>query len=290
MNAPVDRSRLHGVIGIFDSGVGGLSVLRAIWRELPDASTIYVADSIHCPYGERSIREIIALSEGISRFLIDRGAEAIVVACNTASAAALSVLRQHDPKIPFVGMVPAVKPAARLTRTGVVGVLATPNTFGGQLYHDVVEHHASGVRVVSRVCEGLVQCVERGDLESAGTERLLRACVEPLLAAGADTLVLGCTHYPFLMPTLQRLFGEDVRLVEPSQAVARQAHRVLAGRKSAHMASDDRDETVTRTFYTTGDPTECAVQIENLLGMRAEVSGLYWKTGRLAKDDHELGR
>lgn len=267
-----------GPIGVFDSGVGGLSVQRALLAQLPDESFHYVADSANCPYGPRGHREILRLSEGIARYLIEGGAKAVVVACNTASAAALAHLRATFPQIPFVGMVPAVKPAAQVTRSGVVGVLATPATFGGKLYEDVVEQHANGVRVISMACPGLVEQVEAGDLDGPATVALLRQYLTPLLDAGADTIVLGCTHYPFLAPTIHALVGEDVTLLEPSEAVARQTARVLLERGLTRPAG----AAATRVYATTGDVEHMAASLRRLLGHDGEVRSVQWREGALA--------
>lgn len=214
------------MLGVFDSGVGGLSVVAPLRRELPTVPLLYVADQAHVPYGPRPLAEVRALSETLTRWLLAQGARLIVIACNTASAAALKYLRQRYPAVPFVGMEPAVKPAAEHTHTGVVGVLATPATFQGELFASVVERFAQGVQVIPQVCPGLVEQIEAGRLDTPDTEAMLRGWVEPLLAQGADTLVLGCTHYPFIAPTLQKIAGPQVRLVDPAPAVARQAARL----------------------------------------------------------------
>jgi glutamate racemase len=266
-----------GPIGVFDSGVGGLSVLRALLQQLRDESYLYVADSANCPYGPRGHQEILRLSEGIARYLVAGGAKAVVVACNTASAAALAHLRATFPQIPFIGMVPAVQPAARMTRSGVVGVLATPATFGGQLYEEVVEHHANGVRVMSVACPGLVERVEEGDLDGPETVALLRRCLTPLLDAGADTIVLGCTHYPFLAPAIRGLASEGVQLLEPSEAVARQTARVLTERGLRHPG----DGEASRVYATTGDPARMAGALRLLLGCEGTVRALRWREGEL---------
>jgi len=262
-----------GCIGVFDSGVGGLTVLREVIRQLPQWDTLYLADSAHCPYGTRPPGEIRQLSEGIARYLVDRGARCIVVACNTASAAALHHLRARFPEVPFVGMVPAVKPAAALTRSGVVGVLATPATLGGQLLSDVVERYAEGVRVLRQACPGLVERIEEGDLEGPATEALLRSYLEPLLGQGADVIALGCTHYPFVAPLIQRLVGPHVRLLDPSEAVARQVGRVLAG---AQAGGPGR-----HTFLTTGDPRLLAAAVRRLLRMEVQAEAIGWHDGAL---------
>jgi len=259
-------------VGVFDSGVGGLSVMRALIARLPSQDFIYVADSANCPYGTRETGDILAFSKGISRYLISRGARLIVVACNTASAVALADLRRSFPQTAFVGIVPAVKPAAQQTRTGVVGVLATPTTLNGQLYKDVVDHYALGVRVVSQPCRGLVEQVEAGDLDSPVTLRLLRECIEPLVAAGADTLVLGCTHYPFLIPALRLVIGKDMLLLEPSEAIARQTEVLLL--RAGLLPTDSG---LGRTqFCTTGDPTHFAAVLRRLLSYKGSVQKLSW--------------
>lgn len=217
------------MLGVFDSGVGGLSVVKHLRRELPTVPLLYVADQAHVPYGPRPMAEVRALSTAITAWLLAQGARTIVIACNTASAAALKHLRHSYPAVPFVGMEPAVKPAAEHTHTGVVGVLATPATFQGELFASVVERFAQGVQVIPQVCPGLVEQIEAGRLDTPDTEALLRGWVEPLLACGVDTLVLGCTHYPFVAPLLQKIAGPQVRLVDPAPAVARQTARVYPG-------------------------------------------------------------
>lgn len=266
-----------GPIGVFDSGVGGLSVLRALLGALPAESYYYLADSANCPYGSRSAEEIRRLSAGIARHLIVRGAKVLVVACNTASAAALASLREAFPLVPVIGMVPAVKPAAERTRTGVVGVLATPATFGGRLFSEVVERHAHGARVLSQTCHGLVERIEAGDLDSPATVGLLRSYVEPLLEAGADTLVLGCTHYPFVVPALRSIVGDGVALVEPSEAIARQTARVLA--REGLVAPDGA--VPTRIYATSGPTGPLEESVARLLGIACRAVPLRWRSGDL---------
>ena len=213
-------------IGVFDSGVGGLSVLKDLRRLLPAEDFIYYADSAHCPYGGQPESAIQARAVAISEELLAAGAKLIVVACNTATIAAVEHLRASYP-LPFVGMEPAVKPACALTRNGVVGVLATGAALGGEKFHRLVAEHAQGVRVITQPCPGLVECVEAGDLDGPRATELVRRYLEPLKAAGADVLVLGCTHFPFLRPLIQRLAGPAVHLLDTGEAVARQARRVL---------------------------------------------------------------
>lgn len=217
------------MLGIFDSGVGGLSVLRHLLAALPNAPMMYIADTAHVPYGPRPMAEVRAFSHAIARFLLDCGATEMVVACNTASAAALKSLREAHPDVPFVGMEPAVKPAAEHTHSGVVGVLATPATFQGELFASVVERFARDVRVIRHTCPGLVEQIEAGRLDTPDTEAMLRGWVEPMLEAGIDALVLGCTHYPFVIPLLERICGPGVRVIDPAPAVARQAARLWTG-------------------------------------------------------------
>jgi glutamate racemase len=249
-------------IGVFDSGVGGLSVWREIVRQLPAEDTLYFADQAHIPYGQRPLSEVRRLTEDITRFLLAQGAKIIVVACNTASGAALHALRETFPNVPFVGMEPAVKPAVEHTRTGIVGVIATPATFHGDLFDGLLQRFGNGFDIHTQACPGLVEVVEAGALETPETEALLRHYLIPLLNAGIDQLVLGCTHYPFLSPLIQRIVGLEVTLIDPAPAVARQVQRVLARRDllaSAGRVGQHR-------FYTSGDPAKFSVMARALTG------------------------
>lgn len=216
------------MIGVFDSGVGGLSVLREIRRLLPDADLLYLADQQRAPYGVRSLEEVAAMSAQVSDWLLERGATSIVIACNTASAAALQRLRASHGEVPFVGMEPAVKPAAIETSSGVIGVLATAATFQGELFASVLERHGAGKTVLTRACPRWVELVEAGIVFGEEARSAVTACIEPLLASGADTLVLGCTHFSFLAPLIAEVAGSGVRIVDPGPAVARQVGRVVA--------------------------------------------------------------
>ena len=215
-------------VGIFDSGVGGLSVMREMMRQHPGQPLLYLADQAHVPYGVRGLEEIRRLSEAIARFLLASGACMVVVACNAASAAALRGLRERFPDVPFVGMEPAVKPASAQTHCGHVGVIATAATFQGELFSSLVDRYSSGVTVHTQACPELVPLVEAGELSSARTRQALQRYLSPLLAAGIDQLVLGCTHYPFLRPLIEEMAGPAVTIIDPAPAVARQAGRVLA--------------------------------------------------------------
>jgi glutamate racemase len=253
---------------VFDSGLGGLSVLAEIRRVLPHEDIVFFGDNAYCPYGGRSDEWLRNRSLEIADFLFDRGAKAIVVACNTASAAGLEHLRARF-TAPIVGLVPAVKPAVELTGTGTVGVLATPAALRGRLLADVIERFATpvGVRVVTTAPAGMVEAVERGELDTPATQEAVEAALAPMLEAGADCIVLGCTHYPFLNPVLRRVAGDGVRLIDSSGGVALQTRRVLDAR---HLLRDD-DHTGRLTVYTSGDPDVVAPVVWRLLGEEVPV-------------------
>lgn len=235
-------------IGVFDSGVGGLSVLRQIRALLPGEDLLYVADSGHAPYGHRPSHAIEERSLAIADFLLSQNAKALVVACNTATAAAIHVLRERY-HLPVLGIEPAVKPAVSATRSGVIGVLATHGTLKSPRFAGLVERFGAQARVLVQACPGLVEKVEAGELESEETRQLLEHYVRPLLDGGADTLVLGCTHYPFLAPLLTELAGPDVAVVEPGAAVARH----LAHRLNEAGLLRPSQEGGTERFWTSGD-------------------------------------
>ena len=214
-------------IGIFDSGSGGLSVYRELEKLLPQERYFYYADNAHCPYGEKSPLYIQRRARFITEWALDKGADIMVVACNTATAAAIATLRAEYPDLPFVGMEPAVKPAALGTRSGVIGVLATAGTLKGSKYLNTRGLYEDDVRIVEHVGQGFVELVENGILDGPKAEKVVLASLQPLLNAGADTIVLGCTHYPFLQPLIQRLAGPEVQVIDPAPAVARQTLRVL---------------------------------------------------------------
>ncbi len=220
------------MIGIFDSGIGGLSVFREIRKLLPEQGYIYYSDSAHCPYGDKSKEYIIDRARSITRRLMGMGAEIVVVACNTATAAAISTLRKEFP-IKFIGMEPAIKPAAALTKTGVVGVLATAGTLKAEKYLDTREKWAQSITVVEHTGEGFVELVEKGQTSGAEAEAVVQNSLVPLLEAGADTIVLGCTHYPFLADTIKKVAaahgadGNSFHLIDPAPAVARHLLEVM---------------------------------------------------------------
>lgn len=214
------------MIGVFDSGLGGLGVLAQIRARLPSADLVYVADRANAPYGTKTLGEVRELSHEITRWLANLSADLIVVACNTASAAALESLRASYPDIAFVGMEPAVKPAASSTRTGVVGVLATEATFQGELFSSVVARFGGSARIVPAACPEWVDLVETGEVEGPRAEEAVRVRLEPVLAAGANPLVIGCTHFTFLCPLISRVAGEGVSIIDPAPAVAAQTARL----------------------------------------------------------------
>lgn len=268
-------------IGVFDSGVGGLSVWRELTTLLPDESTIYLADQAHIPYGARTAADVEALTHEAAEWLLAQDAKLLVIACNTASAAALSSLRQRWPDVPIVGMEPAVKPASAHTVTHKVGVMATPGTLNADRFTSLLERFASGVEVHTQVCPGLVELVEAGDLDGPLVESHLHSLLDPLVAADIDYLVLGCTHYPFLAPAIQRVVGERVTLVDPAPAVARQAERLLA----AHGLLATEGSAPAHRFYTTGDVAPLRISISQLLDLEASV-----KQAPLALRERGTGR
>ncbi len=216
-----------GPIGIFDSGVGGLSVWREIIKVLPSESTIYYADNANCPYGDKTQQEIVRLADRVTTFLIEHGCTIIVVACNTATAAAIDYLRSTY-SIPFVGMEPAVKPAAVRSKSGVIGVLATRGTFNGRLFQETSRKYAADVKMLIQPGYGLVELVESGDFSSTQVYDLLHQYVDPMLDAGADHIVLGCTHYPFLSDVINDIAKGKLTIVDPAPAVALQLKRVVS--------------------------------------------------------------
>jgi glutamate racemase len=259
-------------LGIFDSGVGGLSVLRAIRQHLPHENILYLGDQAHIPYGPRPRAQIRIFAAAITHFLLTEGAKLIVVACNTASAAALHDLRRQFPAVPFVGMEPALKPAAETTRTHKVGVLATPTTFSGDLYASLVERFAKDVEIFKSNCPGLVEQIEAGQLDHPKTYKILASALEPMLKAGIDTIVMGCTHYPFVIPVIQSITGPNVHTIDPAPAIARQTHRLLKQRSLLNNA----DSNGQLQFYTSSDPSSLEGLLPQLLAETGRISQVVW--------------
>jgi len=246
------------MIGVYDSGVGGLTILGRIRRLLPDSDLIYLADQANLPYGDRTLDEVRNLADDAVGMLVGWGATTVVVACNTASAAALAELRDRFDSCSIVGMEPAVKPAADSTRSGVIGVLATKPTFEASRFLDLVGRFAEGVEVIAHPCPGWAAAVEERWPDGAG--EAVHDHIRPLLDAGVDTIVLGCTHYSFLADTIASVTGDGVEVVDPADAVARQTARVA---ETAGSGS-------TR-YFTTGDPARLVAQVERLVGDVVEV-------------------
>lgn len=259
-------------IGILDSGVGGLSVLRHIRAQLPHEDLLYVADQAHVPYGSRPLQEIRQFSAGITRFLLSQGAKVIVVACNAASAAALNTLRRHFPGVPIVGMEPAVKPAAAHTKQGKVGVLATPLTFDSPRYSDLTDRFAQGIELFENPCAGLVGQIEAGLIDTPETEQLLRTFLHPMLAVGIDTLVLGCTHYPFVIPLIEQIVGPAVTIIDPAPAVAHQTKRILQQRSQLAPARAGHVR-----LFTTAQAPRLAELVPRLLPFSPPVETAVWR-------------
>jgi len=255
-------------IGVFDSGVGGLSVLRAIRAALPAENLVYVADSGYAPYGDKSEAHIIERTLTVGNWLAVSGVKAITVACNTATVVAIRHLREQT-HIPVVAIEPAIKPAANTTRTGVVGVLATTQTLQSESVARLCLEHGEGKRILLQACPGWVEAVEEADLHSPQTEALLRQFVVPLMDQGVDTLVLGCTHYPFLRNTLQRIVGDDVVLIDPAVAVATELTRRLGNDRRM-----DEQHIGTTRFFTTGDVLHVQQVVAHLWGDGALVEAM----------------
>ena len=242
-------------IGVFDSGVGGLAVLQRIHTRLPDVDTAYVADQAFAPYGPRTSDDITDRARAVTRLLAEAGAQLIVVACNTATAAAIDTLRHEFPDLQFVGMEPAVKPAAAMTETGVIGVLATEGTLSADRYRSLAANYSAGIEIVHRIGDGLAMDVERGRENDPATRAKLHEHADAFVGAGADVVVLGCTHYSFLAPHLTKEAGKRFLVVDPADAVSKQVERL-----AEHVSY-----TGSRTYATT-DPESDPGRIRDLVG------------------------
>jgi glutamate racemase len=218
-------------IGVFDSGLGGLSVLKAIHQQLPHDDLIYVADSAHAPYGDKDKAYILERCETITRFFLEQNVKAVVIACNTATAVAADYLRQQYPALTIIAMEPAVRPAALHTQTGSIGIFATRQTIQSERLEKLIQTHASHLHVTRQACPGLVEHVEQGQFDTPDVKALLSQYLEPMVASNVDTLVLGCTHYPFLRATIQQLSRDNITILETSDPVARQLKYVLQNKQ-----------------------------------------------------------
>lgn len=263
MNSP----NPNAPIGVFDSGVGGISVLKHIRALMPYESLLYVADSKFAPYGSKSPEFIIERADAIAQFLIQKGAKALVVACNTATAAAAETLRANY-ALPIIGMEPAVKPAAQATKTGVIGVLATSGTLKSAQFSALLEHYGQHVQVVTQACHGLVECIERGDLNSLATKALLQTYIQPLLEANADTIVLGCTHYPFVRHLIEQIIPKHVVLIDTGAAVAKHLKNRLDA--LGLLANGPRHNVL--EFWTNSEHEDAAKVISQLWGEPVSIS------------------
>ncbi len=243
-------------IGLFDSGVGGTSIWSAIHALMPHENTVYLADSKNAPYGQKSKDEIIALSFKNTEFLLEQNAKIVVVACNTATTNAIKELRaRYD--VPFIGIEPAIKPAAHHSQTQTIGILATQGTLSSELFHKAVETYRD-THIVEQVGHGLVQLIENGQMNSSETKRLLRQYLEPMMAANIDYLVLGCSHYPYLIPQIKEILPAHIRIIDSGEAVARQTQKVLEERAGLNDGSGNQT-----IFYTNGNPEVLSGILEN---------------------------
>jgi glutamate racemase len=268
MNA-LNTSTYERPVAVFDSGVGGISVLKHIHSLLPAEHLLYVADSKYAPYGNKTPAAIQARCFEIADFLIAQNAKVLVVACNTATAAAIDAMRERYP-LPIIGMEPAVKPAAEASKNGIIGVLATTGTLKSAQFAALLESYGRNVKVVTQACVGLVECVERGDLDSAATFKLLQQYCQPLLDEGADTIVLGCTHYPLLKALIEKIVGTDIVLIDTGAAVANQ----LKQRLVAEELQSTRQQQGNVLFWTNSPAVDAPQVIAKLWGEAAAVKFL----------------
>ena len=263
-DSPVSRKR----IGVFDSGVGGLSVLRELRRALPGHALHYVADSGHAPYGERDEALVIDRSMRVVSHLVEHGAQAVVIACNTATAVAVSHLRAAWPQLPFIGVEPGIKPALALSRSGRIGVMATAATLSSDKFQRLVATHGAGKFIHLQACVGLAAAIERGELDAPDLLALIDTHCDPLRQADVDVVVLGCTHYPFVQAAIQASLGSQVQLIDTAVAVARHSANLLAltaamqgpaGSEGEVLLESTGDMTQFERFARRGLPFDCAV-------------------------------
>lgn len=249
------------VIGLFDSGVGGTSIWREINTLLPNENTLYLADSRNAPYGLKTKEEIIALSFKNTEFLLEQNAKLIVVACNTATTNAIKELRaKYD--VPFIGIEPAIKPAANSTKTHTIGILATKGTLNSDLFHEKVKNYTN-IKIIEQIGHGLVQLIENGDIESAEMMELLETYLKPMVAQNIDYLVLGCSHYPYLVPQIKKIIPSSIKIIDSGEAVAKQTKKILELNGIANI-SQEKGKNV---FYTNNEPSI----LENILGFHHNV-------------------
>lgn len=256
-------------IGVFDSGVGGLSILREIRRLLPREDLIYLADSGHCPYGTKPLEEIRRRTLEVSDFLAGLGVKAIVVACNAACTAGLEPIREAHPELPVIGVEPALKPAVARTRNGKIGVLATSLTLNGERFSNLVRDYGDGMAVFTQAAPDLVSLAEAGRIDGPAAAAAVRGYLQPLLEQGIDTLVLGCTHFPFFKPVIARIAGPDLLILDTGEPVARQTQRILEERGLLNPGAGPGRE----RFFSSGDPELSTTVIRQLWGDPEAVVG-----------------
>lgn len=256
------EGKAEAPIGVFDSGVGGLTILSALRQELPYENYIYLGDTAHCPYGTRSEADIIDLSVRISRFLIEQGVKLIVVACNTASQAALAALRATFPSIPFIGVVPAVKPAARATKKGRIGIAATNQAAKATYLRQLIDEFAGGIQAFAIGCPELVTLVEDGKFDGPEVEETVRRALDPILREDIDVIVLGCTHFPALRPVIERVADRQVQVIDSGSAIARRTRYVLDTENLMQPNTMPGELRV----WCSGDPEKFSVIAGELLG------------------------
>ncbi|GJM31097.1 MAG: glutamate racemase [Saprospiraceae bacterium] len=264
-------SNTKKAIGVFDSGIGGLSVANVVLAQLPKENIVYFGDNGRAPYGPKSPETITQYSLEIVRFLLEQDCKAIVVACNTASAAALNTLRETWPELPIIGMEPALKPAAAQTQTGKIGILATLGTFQSSRYASLAERFANGVEVLEDPCLGLVQLIESGKTDHPETEQLLHQIIGPMRAEGVDTLVLGCTHYPLIRPLIEKVTNHQVNIIDPAPAIARHLEHILEEKQLLNTTGP-----AWHKFYTSGNPAVMQRILRDWLKLEEKVQVHYW--------------
>ena len=258
-------------IGVFDSGVGGLWILKHLQDELPRYNYIFLGDQAHVPYGERQMEEIRDFSEEITKFLISKDCKIIIIACNTASATSLKYLREKYTDIIFIGMEPAIKPAVETTHTKKVGVLATPATFQGELYNSVVEKFANGVEIFKDTCPGLVGQIEKREFSSSETRTILEKALFPMIEKGIDTVVLGCTHYPFVIPLIKEIVGEKVSVIDPTGSVIKRVKSLLKEDIITNSSSVGNID-----VFTSGEPKNMKIVLSGLFSLDLEIKKIDW--------------
>lgn len=236
-------------IGLFDSGIGGTSIWKEVHALLPSENTIYLADSINAPYGLKSKEEIIALSIKNTEFLLNQNCKMIIVACNTATTNAIKELRAKYHNIPFIGIEPAIKPAALQSQTQTIGILATKGTLNSDLFHNSVANHPE-VTIIEQIGHGLVQLIENGDMETPEMEELLKSYLTPMIEKNIDYLVLGCSHYPYLIPQIKKIIPSHIKIIDSGEAVAKQTKKIL----ELHNLLNNSNEKSSQIFYTNSEP------------------------------------